>query len=223
MKMNLREIILGGQDGLVNVLGVVLGVSAATNDLKVIIISGLAAAFAESASMAAVAYTSTEASVSEYLGLLERQKKQIETEPKNEGEDVRRVFRKWGFENELLENATKKIMQSKEVWAKFMMLEELHMSKSQIGNPMFEALVVGFSSLVGSIIPLLPFFLFRNVSEGVIFAIIISACSLFITGFIKAKLTVGNPFKSGLKLFLIGMIFAFLGYLVGMVLGKINI
>ncbi len=45
--MNLREVILGGQDGLVNVLGVVLGVSAATNDLKVIIISGLAAAFAE--------------------------------------------------------------------------------------------------------------------------------------------------------------------------------
>lgn len=223
MKMGLREVILGGQDGLVNVLGVVLGVSAATNDLKVIIVSGLAAAFAESASMAAVAYTSTEASVSEYLGLLEKQKNQINSKPENEKEDVKRVFKKWGFENELLENATQKILQNKEVWAKFMMLEELHISKSQIGNPLLDAFVVGFSSLVGSIIPLLPFLFLRDVSLGVSLAVAISAFALFTTGFVKAKLTVGDPLTSGIKLSLIGMVFAFLGYLVGMLLGRIDI
>ncbi len=57
----LRDIILGWQDGVVNVLGLVLGVATATDSTRLIIISGLAALFAESASMAAVAYTSSKA------------------------------------------------------------------------------------------------------------------------------------------------------------------
>ena len=36
---NLPEIILGGQDGLVNVLGVILGVAAATVSSKIIIVA----------------------------------------------------------------------------------------------------------------------------------------------------------------------------------------
>src|SRR3989338_5827628 len=54
---NLPEIILGGQDGLVNVLGVILGVAAASSSTQLVIVAGLAAAFAESISMGAVAYT----------------------------------------------------------------------------------------------------------------------------------------------------------------------
>ena len=54
----LGEIILGGQDGLVNVAGVILGLAAATDEVRIIIAGGLAATFAESISMAAVAYTS---------------------------------------------------------------------------------------------------------------------------------------------------------------------
>ena len=55
----LKDAILGGQDGLVNVLGIVLGVATATNDFHIVLVSGLAATFAESISMGAVVYTST--------------------------------------------------------------------------------------------------------------------------------------------------------------------
>lgn len=58
-QLDLRDIILGGQDGLVNVLGIVLGVAAASRDERIIMAAGLAATFAESFSMAAVAYTSS--------------------------------------------------------------------------------------------------------------------------------------------------------------------
>ena len=33
----LRDVILGGQDGLVNSLGIILGISAATGDTKILI------------------------------------------------------------------------------------------------------------------------------------------------------------------------------------------
>ena len=44
-QLDLRDIILGGQDGLVNVLGVTLGIAAASGDTRIVLAGGLAAAF----------------------------------------------------------------------------------------------------------------------------------------------------------------------------------
>ena len=74
----LRDVILGGQDGIVNVLGVVLGVAAASGNLRIIIAAALATTFAESLSMAAVAYTSTLADRDFYRGQVEREKDNIQ-------------------------------------------------------------------------------------------------------------------------------------------------
>src|SRR5512136_1684698 len=77
----LSDFILGSQDGLVNVLGVILGVAIASQDFRIILAGGLAATFAESISMGAVAYTSTSARREFYLAELEREKREIETVP----------------------------------------------------------------------------------------------------------------------------------------------
>src|SRR5256885_17079018 len=55
----LSDFILGSQDGLVNVLGVIHVVAEASRDNPYVLPGGLAATFAESISMGAVAYTST--------------------------------------------------------------------------------------------------------------------------------------------------------------------
>ena len=53
----LRDVILGGQDGLVNILGIILGVIAGGGSTTVLS-AGFAAAITESISMGAVGYTS---------------------------------------------------------------------------------------------------------------------------------------------------------------------
>src|SRR5512136_1817587 len=77
----LSYIILGGQDGLVNVLGVILGVAAATSDPQIVLVAGLAATFAESVSMGAVAFTSTIADADYYDSELKRELRHIEQVP----------------------------------------------------------------------------------------------------------------------------------------------
>ncbi len=52
---SLRDVILGGQDGLVNALGIILGVLIASNDIKVLISTVIAATIAEAIAMGAVA------------------------------------------------------------------------------------------------------------------------------------------------------------------------
>ncbi|MBI4173230.1 MAG: VIT1/CCC1 transporter family protein [Candidatus Aenigmarchaeota archaeon] len=66
---NLKDFILGGQDGVVNVLGIVLGVAVATQDSRIVIIAGIAATFAESVSMGAVSYTSSRAQREVYASM----------------------------------------------------------------------------------------------------------------------------------------------------------
>ena len=64
----LRDVILGGQDGLVNILGIILGVIAGGGSRPVLIAAGFAAAITESISMGAVGYTSTNADRDYYRG-----------------------------------------------------------------------------------------------------------------------------------------------------------
>src|SRR5256885_16616026 len=80
---SLRDIILGGQDGLVNVLGVVLGVAAATAQLRIIMAAALAATFSEAIAMAGVAYTPSPAEGGYYLAQPAKERR--------EGEEVAHV------------------------------------------------------------------------------------------------------------------------------------
>lgn len=77
----LSDVILGGQDGLVNVLGVILGVAAATADARIVLVAGLAATFAESVSMGAVAYTSTLADADFYESERAREYRHVQAVP----------------------------------------------------------------------------------------------------------------------------------------------
>src|SRR5258708_2771748 len=85
----LRDVILGGQDGLVNALGIILGVIAATSDVKILIATVLAATCAESLSMGAVAYTSALSQRDFYESEKKKEKVEIEKSPEMEREEIR--------------------------------------------------------------------------------------------------------------------------------------
>jgi predicted membrane protein (TIGR00267 family) len=212
---NLPEIILGGQDGLVNVLGVILGVAAATASSKIIIVAGLAATFAESISMAAVAYTSKIAEADYYQSELEREKWEIEHVPEGEKEEIRALYENYGFEGKVLDEIVKKITSNKKIWVEIMMEQELKLEKVDRKQALPSALIVGLSALVGSLIPLLPF-IFLPVKIAIIVALITSALVLFFVGYYKAKKTTGRHFlRQGAEIMIIGMLSALVGYLVG--------
>jgi VIT1/CCC1 family predicted Fe2+/Mn2+ transporter len=213
----LSDIILGGQDGLVNVLGVILGVAAATADTYVIMVAGLAATFAESVSMAAVAYTSTLADADYYESEREREYRHIQEVPNLETEEIRAIYRAKGFEGNLLERIVHTITSDPDVWVAVMMSEELQLQPVDRRTALRSAIVVGIAAIVGSLIPLVPFLL-GSVTTGIIVSLILSALVLFVVGAIKARMTVGHAGKSGLEMALIGTVSALVGYAVGVVL-----
>src|SRR3990167_5111871 len=151
---NLPEIILGGQDGLVNVLGVILGVAAATGSNQVVIVAGLAAAFAESISMGAVAYTSKVAEADYYQSEYEREKWEIEHVPEGEREEIRALYENYGFKGKVLDEIVSRITSDNKIWLKVMMEQELKLEPADRKQALPAAVIVGVSALIGSFIPL---------------------------------------------------------------------
>jgi predicted membrane protein (TIGR00267 family) len=215
-EFRLSDVILGGQDGLVNVLGVILGVAAATSDVRIVVAAGLAATFAESISMGAVAYTSTLAENDLYHSEREREYRHIHLAPDVEVEEIRGIYRQKGFEGETLEKIVEVITSNPDVWVNVMMAEEFQLTPPDKSKAIRSALLVGFSALIGSLIPLFPFF-FWNVNLSIGLSIIIAALTLFTVGVYKARVTVGKPFRSGMEMAVIGTVSALAGYVVGII------
>lgn len=220
---SLSDVILGGQDGLVNVLGVILGIAAATPDPNIVLAGGLAATFAESISMGAVAYTSTLAERDFYLAELEREKYEIRELPELEREEIRTVYREYGLQGEALEQVTRAITSNEETWLKVMMVEELGLQPVKEGGALRSALIVGLAAVVGSLIPLAPFIMvplgLLSRLLAICLSISISALALFVVGAYKARITVGRPMRSGLQMAVIGIVSALAGYVIGAMFG----
>ena len=214
---SLADVILGGQDGLVNVLGIVLGVAAATSDPRIVLVAGLAATFAESVSMAAVAYTSTLAETAHYESEREREYRHVRMVPAVEKEEIREIYRQKGFEDELLDQIVDKITADEDVWVGVMMAEEHQLTPTNRTDALRSAFIVGVAAIVGSLIPLIPF-IFLPVNTSIWVSLATAALTLFVVGAYKARTTVGHPGKSGLEMAAIGIVSALVGYLVGLIL-----
>jgi len=211
----LSDVILGGQDGLVNVLGVILGVAAATSDTRIVLAAGLAATFAESVSMAAVAFTSKRAEQSFYESERQREYRHIRHAPTVERDEIRRIYASKGFEDPLLGHIVETITADPDTWVAVMMAEEHQLQPMDSGLPFRSAWIVGLAAIIGSLIPLAPF-VFLPVGVGMVTSIVVSALTLFVVGVYKARITVGRPGRSGLEMAVIGTLSALVGYVVGL-------
>lgn len=211
---SLRDVILGGQDGLVNILGIILGVIAANGSTAVLLAAGFAAAITESISMGAVGYTSAVAQRDYVRAEQERESSEIDTIPEMERQEVRDIYAAKGFAGELLDRVVETITARRDVWLATMMDEELHLSSVQTSDILRSAAVITVATLIGHMIPLLPFLVLAR-SSALVLSIALSAIVLFGVGVYSAKTLVGDWRKSGLQMMVIGLGAAGIGFVVG--------
>jgi vacuolar iron transporter family protein len=219
----LSDFILGSQDGLVNVLGILLGISAATSDVRIIYVGALAALGAESISMGAVAYTSTLARRRLYQKGVDQEQFEMKQIPATELNEVRGILKGWGYEGAALETMTGQIASNPKAMQEFMMSFELKLAPVEKDEARRSFEVVLSSTIFGSFIPLIPFFFVTatTIATGSIVSVIVSGALLFFIGAYEARTTVGSVWWSGLQMMIIGLSAGFAGYLIGHLIGAI--
>jgi VIT1/CCC1 family predicted Fe2+/Mn2+ transporter len=210
----LRDVILGGQDGLVNILGIILGVIAGGGSKTVLLAAGFAAAITESISMGAVGYTSSVSQRDYYQAERTREAVEIDTMPQAERQEIREIYATKGFSGDLLERVVDTITANRDSWLSTMMDEELHLQPVRSADIFRSAVVITIATLIGHMIPLLPFVWLAR-TPALVLAIVLSGVVLFGVGVYSAVTLVGDWRRSGLKMLAIGLGAAGLGFLIG--------
>jgi len=214
----IRDMILGGQDGLVNVLGLVLGLAVATGDTRIIVTAALAAMFAESIAMAGVAYTSRGAERDFAAEMRVRLSTELATDSTDRLDGLRADLEAAGPSAEEVEAIVRAAVEESLAWQEGFERLDRAMAPILEAHPLRAALVVGLSTIVGSSVPLIPF-LFLPVAGASIAAVAGAAVVLFVAGVQRVRLTGGgSALRAGLQMVAIGLLSALAGYLIGLAL-----
>jgi VIT1/CCC1 family predicted Fe2+/Mn2+ transporter len=215
----LSDFILGSQDGLVNVLGILLGLVAAGSPMRIVEVGALAALAAESISMGAVAYTSTLSRRKLYLSEIERESREMREVPELERDEVRVILRKWGYEGDEVEEMVRRIEAKPRAWLDIMMAFELNLAEVTPQQPRDSALIVLGATVVGSLVPLLPFLVGLSRIAATLVSVTVTGAMLLGVGIYEARTTASAWWASGGRMLLIGLGAGFAGFLVGKVVG----
>ena len=226
MKFSIENFVYGAIDGAVTTFAIVAAVVGAVLSPSIILILGFANLFADGFSMAIGNYLAVKTH-NEYVA---RERKKEEWEIDNlieeEKQEIRDIYVKKGFKEELLEEIVRIITGRRKVWVDTMMREELGLIEDK-NSPMVNAVntFVGFNAI--GIIPLIPFIFSYlsgfNISIGNAFfySIIATASSFFLIGSIRGKVVQKPMVSSGFNTLLIGGTAAVVSYVVGHLLSTV--
>lgn len=207
----LTDVVIGMSDGLTVPFALAAGLSGAVgmgggeNSTALIIVAGLAEIAAGSIAMGLGGYLAGKTEIDHYNSELSREYQEVEQVPEKEKEEVREFFEHLGLSREVQDKAVEEMTQDKKKWVDFMMKYELGLEMPDPRRARKSAFNIGISYIVGGIVPLSPYFIFRNdPATSLIWSSVITLICLFIFGFFKSRLTGVNPWLGALRVMLIG-------------------
>lgn len=225
MKWQFEDFIYGSFDGSVTTFAVVAGAIGASLSPTIVLILGFANLFADGFAMAAGSYQATRARIEFIQKERKREEWEIDHMEDSEKQEIRDIYAKKGFTEELLDEIVRVITARKKVWVDTMMREELGLMEDD-KKPIDAAVstIMGFV-LIG-LIPLIPFVIMQigdlaMASDGFSFSVIFTGIAFLLIGIIKGRIVKKPLLRSGGITLLIGGIAATAAYLVGNLLGNI--
>ncbi len=204
----IRDIVIGMSDGLTVPFALAAGLSGAVSSTGLIIIAGLAEIAAGSIAMGLGGYLAGKTEVDHYNSEMKREYEEVETVPEIEKQELRTFFSSLGLSNEIQNQAVEEVSKDKEKWVELMMKYELGLEKPDPKRAAKSAFNIGFSYIVGGLIPLTPYFFVSNGIDGLKYSAVITLICLFVFGYFKSKFTGVNRIGGAFRVMMIGAIAA---------------
>lgn len=216
-KLNwLRAGVLGANDGIVSIAGLVLGVAGATTSTGIILAAGIAGIIAGAISMAAGEYTSVSSSKDTEKALLEKERYELKNYPEEELEELAQIYEKKGLSKKTAQIVAKELTIHDPIAAHFD--AELHIDPDNLTNPWHAAFASAFSFFLGALIPLFAI-LFTPESIRIMVTFISVLIALIITGVISAKIGQANILRAVIRVVSGGILAMIVTYSIGKFFG----
>ncbi len=207
--------IYGANDGLAAVFGIIAGVSAATGGSSFVLTAGLSGALASAISMATGAFLAerSEAEVGE--ANVERERQEIADNPEEEKEELALFYMLKGMSERDANDLADRLSTQPDAMLQVLSVEELGGVKTE-AHPTQAALAAGLSTLVGAMVPVLPFFFLRGF-PAIVTAAVVSLIAHFLVGAAKSLVTLRTWWAAGLEMTAAGVIVGGVLYVIGLV------
>jgi VIT1/CCC1 family predicted Fe2+/Mn2+ transporter len=201
---SVRDFVIGMSDGLTVPFALAAGLSGAVNNTSIIITAGLAEIAAGSIAMGLGGYLAGRTEIEHYEVEEKREYEEIEKLHEVEIRETKEIFAQYGLSDDLQERVAREMAKRPREWVDFMMRFELGLERPDKNRARQSALVIGFSYILGGLIPLSAYFFTSTPQQGLIYSCIITFICLVVFGLVKSKLT-GQPlFKGALYVTVVG-------------------
>ena len=210
----IRQFMFGSLDGLLVPLGVVSGVAGGTSNSKIVVVAGVAEAFAGALSMGAGEYLSGKSERQVQAAAIRDEEEEIVAIPDVERLEIELLFEREGLSHDDASVVADKVTGSHRSWVNTMVEKELGLSAEPGSNALRGSLAMSASYLLASLVPLGPY-LFLAVRPAFVVSVLLTIVALIVIGLIKGRLAEMSIWRSVLEVVVIGLAAAGGGYLLG--------
>lgn len=210
----LRAGVLGSNDGILTVVGVLLSVGVATNNRFTILMAGLSDLLACAFSMSTGEYSSVSSQRDTELSLIKLEKKLIKEQPQKELLTIKSYYKSHGVSDMTSELIAKQLMKTNAL--KTLLRIKYNITDSCM-NPWYAAISSFLSALSGGVFPLIAMLIFKENMRWIatIMAVILA---ITITGYLSAKLGNSSVKKSIIRNVIVGVVTMIIHYSIGILL-----
>ena len=212
----LRAGVLGANDGIVSVAGVVVGVAAATpGNVIAIATAGIAALVAGAFSMAGGEYVSVSTQRDTEKALIEKESIELKEHPQAELAELTGMYRKRGLSAELAKQVAEELTEHDALAAHAEV--ELGIDPDEYTSPWVAAFSSFIAFTLGGLIPMLMILIPGG--NAVALTAVAVVVGLFLTGLLSAKLGEAPIWPAIIRNVLMGSATMVATYLIGMLFG----
>ncbi|MCT2959508.1 VIT1/CCC1 transporter family protein [Streptococcus thermophilus] len=210
----LRAGVLGANDGIISIAGVVIGVASATSNIWFILISALSAIFAGAFSMAGGEYVSVSTQKDTEEAAVAKEQALLDRSPESARESLYQTFLSQGDCETEAEVKVNQAFSKNPI--KVLVEEKYGVDMEEITNPWHAAISSSLSFSLGSLPPTLAILLFPDPYRIPITAVVV-ALTLILTGYVSAKLGKAPVKQAMLRNLAVGLLTMLVTYVVGQV------
>lgn len=208
----LRAGVLGANDGIVSIAGLVVGVAGATHDLGVIATAGIAGLVAGALSMAAGEFISVSTQRDAEKAYIKQEKKQLKSDPEGALQELANAYEERGLSSKTALIVAKELTKKDALAAHLEV--QFGLEEDDLTNPWHAAIASAVSFTFGGLIPVAAVLIPpENLRVPIAFAAVLPA--LAITGYVSAKLSEADARRAVVRVILGGTLAMIITYAIG--------
>jgi vacuolar iron transporter family protein len=209
-----RQFVFGTLDGLLVPLGVISGVAGGTGSTNAVIVAGIAEAFAGALSMGFGEFLAGRAEAQVQIAEINKEKEGVETDSEYEFHEMVVLLENEGVQPEDAVVIADRLAQNPSAFIKTMVEKELGFGLEPNTVRILDGLIIGFSYIGASVVPLISYF-FLPLQQAFVASLVLTFTCLVIVGIVRGRLAKLGLFKSAIEVVAVGTVSGLGGFFLG--------